>query len=161
MKQLAGHITKEWLDAWEKGQLNDTQQQDMLKHIGSCSYCADQFAAFLEEDLMKPPAYLREEILERSRKPDIRVVKTVYQTSRRMRFFLYSLKVGAAVAVSLFLLFFSPVERIEMSAIEKLSERSESAITEKLNEGNDKINSFLNQFTENLMHIEYKEENND
>ena len=39
----------------------------------------------------------------------MQAARTVYQTSRRMRLFWYSLKVGAAVAVSLLLLFASPV----------------------------------------------------
>ena len=100
MREWTGHVTPEWLEAF---------QQELLEHIESCNYCADQFAAYIETDLQEPPAYLHEEILERSQGISMQAARTVYQTSRRMRLFWYSLKVGAAVAVSLLLLFASPV----------------------------------------------------
>ena len=46
--------------------------------------------------------------MERSRQPDVRTARTIYETSKRMRLLVYSLKVGLAVAFSLFLLFFIP-----------------------------------------------------
>ncbi len=109
MREWTGHVTEEWLKAWNLQQLSGAEEQMLLTHVGTCSFCADQFAACLEQDLTELPAYLHEEILERSKSLEIQAVKKVYQTSKQMRLFLYSLKVGVAVAVSLLLLFVSPI----------------------------------------------------
>lgn len=108
MREWTGHVTLEWLEAFQQEKLEETECRKFLEHIGSCSYCADQFAIYLETDLQEPPAYLHEEILEKSQGLSVQAARTVYQTSKKMRLFWYSLKVGAAVVVSLLLLFASP-----------------------------------------------------
>lgn len=162
MKQWNGHVTEEWLKDWESGRLDETEQRQMQRHLGSCDFCAERFAEFLEKDLMEPPAYLREEILERSRGLEVQTVRTFCHASKRMRLLLYSMKVGLAVATSLFLLFFSSgIERAENPFIKEEPERTHISVTEKLDEGSSKVNEYLQEFTGWLLHIEYKEERND
>ena len=66
MREWTGHVTPEWLEAFQQEDLEEKELMQLLEHIESCNYCADQFAAYIETDLQEPPAYLHEEILERS-----------------------------------------------------------------------------------------------
>lgn len=156
MKEWTGHVTEEWLSDWAGGQLSESEQQQMLRHLESCDHCAEQLAEFLEKDLASPPAYLQEEILERSRSLKVQTAKTVYQTSKRMQLLLYSLKVGFAVATSLFLLSIS----YEIETME-LPQSPRTSITEKIEEESRKVNDRFLEFKGWLLHIEYKEEEND
>lgn len=133
MREWTGHVTKEWLEAWNLQQLSETEEQMFLTHVGSCDHCAEQFAAYLEQDLIEPPAYLHEEILERSKSLEIQTARKVYQTSKQMRLFFYSLKVGVAVAVSLLLLFVSPVAEENTREINRAYlESTHITLTEKV-----------------------------
>ncbi len=160
MKEQSGHVTAEKLKAWTEGRLSAAEERQMLEHIGGCNYCAEQMAQFLEGDPAEPPAYLQEEIMERSRQPDVRTARTIYETSKHMRLLVYSLKVGLAVAFSLFLLFFMPeLERMKALSGQSFTERSRLSITEKLEEKSSRVNSYFQDITGRLFHME--EEYND
>jgi len=160
MKEQYCHVTAEKLKAWAAGQLSEAEERQMLEHIGGCDYCAEQMARFLEGDLAEPPAYLQEEIMERSRQPDVRTARTIYETSKRMRLLVYSLKVGLAVAFSLFLLFFIPeLEGMKALPGQSFTGRPRLSITEKLEEKSSRVNSYFQDITGRLFHIE--EEYND
>lgn len=157
-----GHVTEEWLKNWMDGQLNESEEQEFFRHLGNCDYCAEQFADWLEQDMVEPPAYLQEEILERTRRPYIQTARNVYVFSKRMRLILYSLKVGLAVATSLFLLF--GTSRLEgMSAIlqERKSDMPQSVITETIDAGTSRMNTILENMTGWLHFIENEEEAHD
>ena len=158
MRELHGHVTEEWLNAWRDGLLNHEEEYAMLAHIGCCEYCADRLAQILEEDPIQPPAYLKEEILERSKSPDVQAARTVYQASRQMRLLLYSLKVGLAVATSLFLLFCTSRIDSELLRMEwKQTEPIHSSITEEWDEQSGKVSGYLQQFTERLFYMDEEE----
>lgn len=162
MKEWNGHVTEEWLNAWTAGQLSKEEQQQMYTHLGKCDYCAEKFAAYLEQDLAEPPAYLTDEIFARSQCLDVQTAKRVYHTSGQVRLLLYSLKVGLAVMTSLFLLFsVSEVEEIGMPFAQKLSEKPQISITEKLEETRSSLDDLFMQFTEWLDITEYEENWND
>ena len=58
-----------------------------------------------EEALVEPPAYLAEEITERVHQPDVVIAQKAHTTSKRVQLLIYSLKVGVALAASIFMLF--------------------------------------------------------
>ncbi len=60
------------------------------------------------EELLTAPVHMKQEILERSRRMDRPLTNQVRQTSKNLQLFFYSLKVGAAVAAALVLLFAVP-----------------------------------------------------
>lgn len=167
-KNLTVHVTKEQLDSLLAGQLCEEERIRLLGHVSGCSYCAELFADCLEESPLTPPLYLREEILERSRCMDVRTVRTVYGLSRQMRLLLYGLKVGLAVAVSLFLLFSSSnLELIKESLSENrqnpgwMQEEPVLPVTEKLNQGSDFINRCIQEISGWLPGMRYEEDWND
>lgn len=162
MREWTGHVTEEWLSDFAEGQLTESELGQMFRHLKSCDYCAEQLADFLEKDLAAPPAYLRDEILERSRCPDVQASKTIYRTSKRMQLFLYSLKVGLAVAASLFMLNLSyEMETIDVRVLQNLPENTQTSILEKIDEESRRVNDYLQNFGGRLLHIEYEEEEND
>lgn len=149
------HITEKiWIAITE-----DTISQDdfmqILEHTSECTWCAERLAeALMQEDAAsEPPSYLPEQILERTKQLDVQATVTIRQTSKKLQLFLYSLKVGAAVAFSLLILGvtanFQDVSftQLEMPAAEqeeketvlkKVSQAADSA-TEKMNEFADQI----------------------
>lgn len=85
------------------------RKQEMLD-----AYTLELIRQVESEGLRKAPAHMKAEILERSRKPDYQIALQTRRLSRNMQFFFYSLKVGAAVATALFLLFTVPREIPQM-----------------------------------------------
>lgn len=57
------------------------------------------------EALEQPPAYLAEEIGERVHEPDVVIAQKAHTMSSRVQLLLYSLKVGVALAASIYMVF--------------------------------------------------------
>lgn len=162
MRELTGHLTGEMLETWISGTLSQEEEQKLLVHAGSCDYCAKLLADCLEQDLAEPPAYLQEEILEKSRSIEIQTARAIHQASKQMRLFYYSLKVGFALAVSLTMLFILPQSGwTNPRQVTCLQEETKKSITEKLKEGSDKIDFWLDGLAEWSIFAEYEEEQND
>ncbi|MBS6395626.1 MAG: hypothetical protein KH452_00530 [Clostridiales bacterium] len=163
MREWSGHLNEEWLEAWTNGHLTKEEQMLMLEHTGRCICCAEKLADYLERDtLAVPPAYLKEEIWEKTKRADIQAARTVYQTSRQMRLFLYSLKVGLAVVTSLFLLFStSRIQGINMELRALSDNHTDIRINEKISEGSSQVNDFLQNISEQLMKNIYMEDDYD
>ena len=100
------HITREMFLSWQSDSLTESEQAEFFEHMAGCTFCAEQFAEWMEEvqAVTEPPVYLAEEILERTRQIDIRTAVKVKQASRQVQLLLYSIKVGLAVAASIFVL---------------------------------------------------------
>lgn len=102
------HLSDHDFGAWEQGSLSDTQMEAFLTHTANCPHCADAWFAYMshhEERLAEPPAYLKEEIKERVHQPDVVIARKAHMTSKRVQLLIYSLKVGVALAASIFMLF--------------------------------------------------------
>lgn len=159
MKEWTGHMTEEQLDAWMSGTLSKAEEQRLFAHIGACDFCAEVLAGHLEQGLLDPPAYLQEEILEKSQSIETRTARTIWQTSRQMRLVLYSLKVGFALAVSLYALFLFPVHgQTEGRRAAYFLENTRQSVTEKLRDGRDRMNVLLEDLTGFTRFMEYEEE---
>ncbi|MCI8376058.1 MAG: hypothetical protein HFI29_11580 [Lachnospiraceae bacterium] len=98
------------------------------------------------EGLIKAPAHMKQEILERSGRMDYQLAVTTKRVSRQMQLFFYSLKVGAAVATALFLLFMVPKElpKTEPMAPGEAARQQEETLNRRLNRGMQEINQMLN-----------------
>lgn len=162
MQEQKGHLTEEMLKAWMTGTLSQEEERKLLVHAGNCNYCAELLADCLEQDQVQPPVYLQEEILEKSRSAEIRTVRAIHRTSKQMRLFLYSLKVGFALAASLTVLFILP--QSGWTKLQKeycFQEETKKSITEKLKDGSDRIGFWLDSLAEWSIFAEYEEEQND
>ncbi len=109
--------------------------EQLLKQAGSSYACAEKLVTDLEKEelLLECPAYLTEQILERVKQPDIQVPVAIKRTSKQLQLLLYSLKVGAAVAVALLMLMATTdVQSIEGYSRQVLDfEQITAQITEK------------------------------
>ena len=102
------HLTDHDFEAWEQGTLSDIQMEAFLTHTASCPHCGDAWFAYMRrhaEALPEPPAYLAQEITERVHQPDVVIVQKAHTTSKKVQLFLYSLKVGVALAASIYMIF--------------------------------------------------------
>ena len=128
---FAGHISRELFCDWQEGRLKEEEEAGFLGHIGGCTFCAERFGEWMEEGLLmegslsmeegaqgleasgrsgcascmaEPPRYLKEEILSKVHRMDVKAARKLKESSRQVQLMLYSLKVGIAVVASIFLL---------------------------------------------------------
>lgn len=155
------HITKERFDNWQQGKLNSIQEQEFLKHTGTCTFCAEKFGNWMEEELaMEPPLYLQEEISKRTRQLDVQTALKVKQTSKKVQLFMYSLRVGLAVIASIFLLMVTA--NVQRTNVEfpvgqpswKENDESSVGLIDKLNQGSNSVTNTLNEMTNGLFGID-------
>ncbi len=102
------HLTEHDFEKWEQGVLTPAQTEHFLTHTANCPHCGDAWMAYMEhhsEALEQPPAYLAEEIGERVHEPDVVIAQKAHTMSRRVQLLLYSLKVGVALAASIYMVF--------------------------------------------------------
>lgn len=154
------HITKEEWMRFAQGNMSADEEERLYSHVGTCTYCAEQFANIVEVDFFaEPPKYLYEEILERSKKADVQAAVTVKKTSKKIKLLFYSLKVGFAVAASIFLLTMTTaVQQSSMELPEEPPKKAEMSLTEKINHGSSKITSKLQSMTNRVFDFQFKEE---
>ena len=157
MSELHGHLTEEQLYILKTGDLAAPECRSMMEHIASCSFCAERFADIIEEDPAAPPAYLKEEILDKTNSLEMQTGKTVYQLSKRTRLLLYSLKVGFALTASLCLLFFQV--RIDLPTVETV--REPVSLTETIKEKGSQAGDFLKNLGIRILNIDNQEVDNE
>lgn len=160
------HITKEQFCDWLAGELPPDKETEFLGHIGNCTFCAGQFANWMESppELPEPPAYLKEEVLQRTQQIDVQMTVRVKERSRQMQLFMYGLKVGMAVVTSIFLLILTTniqslqpedVRDWRMEQREQRQERQEErvSLTDTLNRKSGEVSSFLNEISNGLFRM--------
>lgn len=159
------HITKQQFCSWQEGTLEEQEEAEFLGHIGTCTFCAGQFGSWMEEGVQreeiivpKPPKYLKEEILSRTQQMDIQAAVRIKQTSKQVQLMMYSLKVGFAVAASIFLLTITTgIQNMDIQSQQKEKQRTEwmqerkkeeeDSFIDKLSYGSRRITDMLNDFS--------------
>lgn len=99
------------------------------------------------EGLIKAPAHMKQEILERSERIDYQLAVATRKVSGQMQLFFYSLKVGATVVTALFLLFMVPKEipQAEPMVPKEAARQQEETLNRRLNNGMQEMNRMLNE----------------
>ncbi len=95
------------------------------------------------EGLIPAPVHMKQEILERSRGLDYQIRVQTRQIPKKLQFFYYSLKVGAAVVMALFLVMMVPREMPDMSGAEAIAVQQEESLGNKVNRGMQTVNRML------------------
>lgn len=158
MEKRTEHLTEKDVEDWMAGLLPPEKEQQLLTHARTCDHCAGLLGFCLEQHLMEPPAYLRDEILEKSQSLEIRTARTIHRTSGQIRLFLYSLKVGFALAVSLSMLFVLPLHgETEFQRRVLFPERTGQTITEKLQSGKGAIDTLMKALTDWTIFLDEEE----
>jgi hypothetical protein len=101
---ITKHISQSDLLDFKQDNLNPEETLHFLEHISSCEYCSALFAQSMEEELIIAPIDLKDNILKATKQPTFVLTEKVNKVSKRMQFFLYSLKVGMATVGALLVL---------------------------------------------------------
>lgn len=154
------HISDEMWKKYAQGTLSTKEEEKLYTHVGCCTYCAERFASIVETDFFaEPPSYLYDEIVERSRKVDVQAAATVRKTSKKMKLLFYSLKVGFAVAASIFLLTMTTtLEQNPLEFSEVQQQENKPSITKKINDNSYKFTGYLQDATNRLLEFKIKED---
>ena len=97
-----------------------------------------------DEGLIPAPAHMKQEILYRSRSMEYQLLEQTRQIPKKLQFLYYSLKVGAAVVMALFLVMMAPKEIPDMSKTAGITVQQEESLGNKLNQGMRTMNRMLN-----------------
>lgn len=100
------HIDEHKLDQFQNGHMDTEEMIALLEHLDHCDFCMEQMLA-QEEQLpaAQAPAYLKTQILQNARSPEVRSSRAILSSSRRIRLFYDSLHTAAGVLMALFMLF--------------------------------------------------------
>lgn len=110
----------------------------------------DAFIAYIEEnEMIQAPKNLKEKILQESRKEEIQIktAQKMKKASAKAQFFIYSLKISAAVAAAVLLLAFIDTDSTPAFSMPKQDMERKTVVNflnEKSNEWSGKLNQFSN-----------------
>lgn len=150
------HITEKMWIALTEDTISQDDFMQILEHTGECTWCAERLAEILMQDdaAGEAPSYLPEQILERTKQLDVQATVTIKQTSKKLQLFLYSLKVGAAVAFSLLVLGvtanFQDVSftQLEVPVVEQ---EEKETVLDKVNQAADSVTEKMNEFANQIL----------
>lgn len=137
------------------GNFFSTQREGTLTAIKEDEIARKERTSLLAE----PPVYLKEEILRRTRQMDVQASVHIRETSRRMQFWMYSLKVGVAVMASIFLLMITAnvqnmdFETLRAEQVRRQDVSREVSITDTLKQKSGEISNILNNLSNGLFRI--------
>lgn len=154
------HISEDMWIALEKNIIDSEQFMQILEHTCECTWCAERMAMVMDSETaaVEPPSYLGDEIRERTKQLDVQAAVTVKRTSEKIQLLMYSLRVGAAVALSILLLGvtanFQNVEflQVEQQRTEGLQEES---MMKKIDRATDGITQGMSEFANQILNGGY------
>lgn len=100
------HIYDYQFESLRNGKISQDDYHKLLEHISKCDYCAEKFCSVVETGPMSiiPPDYLKDQIKDRVKCMDIAIEKNAKKISKSMQLFLYTLRVGATIAIAILML---------------------------------------------------------
>lgn len=155
------HISKEALNAFRYHQLSEKETEALLEHISSCDFCSELFADTIQEELVKAPGDLKANLIKAVKRPEVQLAKHAREASKRVQLFLYSLKVGTAMAGALLILFYtiSLSGRQINSNTDTKQEKPDFTVTlnTAIRDNTDSLNNGLIKFSNKLMNSEVED----
>lgn len=152
------HVTQVLLRDFQAGKLTGAEELNLFHHVAACDHCSSLFAeSFEEEPMLTAPQDFESKVIKSSQSLNTQAVIAVRHYSKQMQLALYSLKVGAAVAASLFLLAATPIPMDPMNLPPMDAYESQSGIANWFEQKSNHLGEWLNHFPNQLP---YMEENN-
>lgn len=135
--------------------MKDNDQKEMKEFNISkdiSDYELLQFIQCIEEnDMIKAPIQMKEEILKKSKSPVIRIAVESKKVSKKVQFFWYSLKISAAVAIALTLLIFISIPANFVPSVKTGPVNKEWNITEKIYDRSTQVSDILYKFSNKIL----------
>ncbi len=104
-----------------------------------------------ENDMIKAPIQMKEEILKKSKSPVIRIAVESKKVSKKVQLFWYSLKISAAVAIALTLLIFISIPANIVPSVKTGPVKKEWNITEKIYDRSTQVTNILGKFSDKIL----------
>lgn len=129
-------------------------RKDTLDALANGTLDTEAFLQKIEIE-SQAPSYLKSQIMERTRKLDVQttisVQATVKKTSKRMELFYYGLKTAAVAAAMIGILFSVSGSGNEMMLDGERKTSVTQEVTEKLNQGSNRLLELLNGFSNKIV----------
>lgn len=110
---MEGHITKGQIQNYYKNNMDKKERYDILDHASQCDICSLKLWEGLERNGWEMPPFLKDEILEKVKRKE---------EKSKFQLLFYSLKVGAAIAGAILLIFAgSNMESLTFHSIDKIN----------------------------------------
>lgn len=119
---------------------------------------------------IRMPDYLKEQILTRSRQPDMQALTAPKRFSRRMELFLYGCKVSAAVATSLLIMVTASVTQSQLRTLPQpettfpketeIQRDVSGTILEHLTSGSRYVTGWLQDFSSGIVNADFTKKQN-
>jgi anti-sigma factor RsiW len=152
------HIDEKALTAFRLNQLSAKETEALLEHICSCDFCSGLFADSMKEDLVRAPRDLKDKLMRTIERPEVQLAKHAREVSKRMQLFLYSLKVGTAMAGALLLLFLtislSSRQTVPKTDIDQEKPGFTVTLNAAIRNNMDSLNNGLIKFSNKIMNTE-------
>ena len=139
-----------------KEYINKKENYSLKKDMSD--YELMQFIESIEENsLIKAPAHMKEEIMQKSKNPMVQITVETKRVSKKLQLFLYGLKVSAVAAAALTLLVVSsiPMNNATEPKPREPEKRQEFNITESLLNGSNKVTGFLGNVADKMILDDY------
>lgn len=158
------HVSQNDLLAFKNNIMDSQAMEEFLEHICSCDYCSEQLAKCMEDELIKAPIGMKENIMRASRKPEVQIAVKAKEMSKRMQLFIYSLKVGTATVGALLILMitanFNGVLSSAGNELKDIPERFQinreynSSLTNSIRENMDSFSNNIIRFSDQILNKE-------
>lgn len=99
------HIKEEDLRRFHQSTLKPDEVVTVLKHIETCTFCAERLMEMESDSCIHAPSYLKDQLITRTQMVDVKTKVHMKTISKQVELLLYGLKTTAAVIVALILLF--------------------------------------------------------
>jgi len=158
-----GHVSEEELRIFNQDRMTLKERRLFLEHVCSCNYCADQMVVMMEENLIQTPRDMKDNILRKTRRPEVQLPIKVKETSKGLQLFFYSLKVSTATIGALLLLVMTFHMDTNWNQINNTSGNNTGNISlteairagvDSFNTGMEKISSNMLEFSNNIINVE-------
>lgn len=157
------HISKETLLAFKQDQLNPQELEQFLEHICTCNFCSEQLADCMLEEMVAAPQDMKANILKTVKTPEVQIIRSAKETSKRIQLLLYSLKVGTATAGALIVLLLvmnfnhiNSVPDYQVDPPKNSSTKDENtfSLTSAIRDNMDTLNNSMLDFSNTIMKTE-------
>lgn len=115
-----------------------------------------------DEELIQAPWYLGENIIEKSHSFEVQLPKQAKYTASKVQFWLYSLKISAAIVAAVYLLFFINSQDFTSISYERENESNqfkyeqlekERSLGKYMNQKSEKLGDAIGEFSNELLKI--------
>lgn len=145
------HIEQQTIIEFCNGTLDSKQTIEILEHMSTCDFCAEQLASLEGKQLLQAPSYLKDTIMSRIQLPDVQRNQKAKRISEKTEWLFYSLKTLSGVACAVLLLFSVTRMKLPQTITYESKTPIADVMTERLAKGSNDMVDSINRFSNRLL----------